>query len=160
MPGDVRRLTRADIGDAMALEREAFAPELHESPDALLRLIEIFPDGALGCFDDRGLCGFAFGVPLRAGETLDLGSPLASVPEDADIFYVHDVAVAARCRGKGLGRLLAERLLDVGRARGFTRGELVSVQGSAPFWERFGFGEVARLRYGQGIASIRMAGRL
>src|SRR4051794_13374300 len=118
MPRDIRALAPADIDAVAALEREAFAVELHDSAEALLRLIELFPEGALGCFDEDGLCGFAFGVPLPAGATLDLGAPLLSIAAAADTFYVHDVAVSARCRGEGLGRVLAERLLAVGRARG------------------------------------------
>jgi ribosomal protein S18 acetylase RimI-like enzyme len=160
MPRHVRRLTGDDVNAVAALEREAFAPELHESADALRRLIELFPEGAFGCFDEDGLCGFAFGVPLRAGTTLALGLPLDEVPQDADTFYIHDVAVASRCRRLGVGRLLAGHLLSAARARGLRRAELVSVQGSAPFWARFGFAEIERIRYGDGVVALRMAASL
>ena len=66
----------------------------HESDAALLRLIALFPEGAIGAVDEAGLCGFIFGVPLKAGTTLELRAPLAAVPPDADVFYVHDIAVA------------------------------------------------------------------
>jgi GNAT superfamily N-acetyltransferase len=153
----LRPLNRDDIGELHRLETECYAPALHESDAAFLRLIELFPEGAFGCFDGVGLCGYAFGVPLKAGQTLALRTPLETVPEDADTFYIHDVAVAERCRGRGVGRLLAERLLDLARARGFTRSELVSVQGSAPFWETFGFRRVREFEYAPGAPSITMA---
>ena len=66
------------------------------------------------------------------------------------------MAVADRCRGRGIGRALATRLLDLGRERGFTRSELVSVQGSAPFWETFGFRRVRAFDYAPGAASTKM----
>jgi len=153
----LRPLTPDDVPAIARLEAEAYLPSLHESDAAFVRLIELFPDGALGCFDEDGLCGYAFGVPLTAGSTLKLRVPLERVPPGADTFYIHDVAVAARCRGRGVGRLLAARLIDVGRDHGFARFELVSVQGSAPFWERFGFQRVQDFEYAPGVASIKMA---
>lgn len=152
----LRPLTRHDIEALHHLEAAAYLPSLHESDAAFLRLIELFPDGAIGCFDDEGLCGYALGVPLTSGSVLELQSPLDRIPDAADMFYVHDVAVAKRCRGRGLGRLLVTRLLEVAAARGLTRCELVSVQGSAPFWERFGFRSVRVFEYAPGAASIAM----
>jgi GNAT superfamily N-acetyltransferase len=152
----IRPLTRDDVPAIHALEVEAYLPPLHESAEAFIRLIEIYPEGAFGCFDEDGLCGYAFGVPLKGGTTLELRSPLAAIPADADTFYIHDVAVAARCRGRGVGRLLAGRLVDLARARGFVRSELVSVQGSAPFWEQFGFREERRFEYAPGAPSLKM----
>jgi ribosomal protein S18 acetylase RimI-like enzyme len=120
----------------------------------------VYPAGAIGAFDERGLCGFVFGVPLTRGRTLDLGSPLAALPPHADMFYVHDVAVARRCRGRGIGHELASRLLAVARAGGFRRAELVSVQGSAPFWKRFGFRVIRSFDYAPGAPSVQMAADL
>jgi predicted N-acetyltransferase YhbS len=87
---------------------------------------------------------------------LDLRTPLETIPAGADTFYIHDVAVAERCRGRGVGGLLAQRLLDLARTRGFRSCELVSVQGSAPFWERFGFQRILEFEYAPGAASTKM----
>jgi predicted N-acetyltransferase YhbS len=154
---EFRTLTPADLAAVHALEVEAYEPSLHESVDALARLIALFPQGAFGAFDEHGLCGFIFGVPLTRGTRLELRVPLASVPDHPDMFYVHDIAVAGRCRGQGVGRALAKMLLAVACARGFRYAELVSVQGSAPFWERFGFRAVRTFQYEPGAASVHMA---
>jgi len=151
-----RLLTPADVPAIDQLEADAYLPALRGATGTFVRLIELFPEGAIGCFDDEGLCGYAIGVPLMSGSTLELRVPLARVPAGADTFYIHDVAVAPRCRGRGLGRMLAERLIDVGRRHGFARFELVSVQGSAPFWERFGFRRVHEFEYAPGAPSTRM----
>jgi predicted N-acetyltransferase YhbS len=152
----LRPLTRHDIDALHHLEAESYLPSLHESDAAFLRLIELFPEGAIGCFDVQGLCGYALGVPLTSGSVLALQSPLDRIPDAPDMFYVHDVAVAERCRGRGIGRLLATRLLEVAAARGLTRCELVSVQGSAPFWARFGFRPVREFEYAPGAPSVTM----
>ena len=151
-----RSLTRDDIAGLHRLEAESYLPSLHESDEAFLRLIELFPDGAFGYFDDEGLCGYAFGVPLKAGSRLELRTPLERIPDEADTFYVHDVAVADRCRGRGIGYALGARLLELARERGFRRCELVSVQGSAPFWEKLGFRAVQSFEYAPGAASVKM----
>jgi predicted N-acetyltransferase YhbS len=157
---EFRQLTAADVPAVHTLEVEAYEPSLHESVASFERLLVVYPAGAIGAFDERGLCGFIFGVPLTRGMTLDLGSPLAALPEGADMFYVHDIAVARRCRGRGVGHELAARLLAVARQRGFRQAELVSVQGSAPFWERFGFRAIRSFEYAPGVPSVHMAADL
>lgn len=154
---ELRRLRPDDIAELHKLEAESYEPALHESDESFLRLIELYPEGAFGYFDAEGLCGYAFGVPLRSGSRLELRVPLAEVPADADIFFIHDVVVAERCRGRGLGSMLAATLVDLARARGFTGIELVSVQGSAPFWERAGFRRVSEFEYAPGAPSTKMA---
>ncbi len=156
----IRPLTSADIGDIHRLEAETYLPALHESDDAFLRLIELYPDGACACFDDEGLCGYAFAAPTKAGTTLALRARLDRIPEDADTFYIHDVAVAPRCRRRGVARLLVERLLALARERGFRRSELVSVQGSAAFWRKFGFEIADEFEYVPGVPSAKMAREL
>jgi GNAT superfamily N-acetyltransferase len=156
----LRRLTADDLPRVRALEAEAYLPALHESDAAFLRLMQLYPEGAFGYFDEAGLCGYAFAAPAVAGTTMPLRTPLDTIPEGADTFYIHDVAVAARCRGRGVGGRLAARLLAVAREQGFTRGELVSVQGSAPFWRRFGFETVYEFEYVPGAASAKMAARI
>lgn len=155
----LRALTADDIPLVRQLEEEAYLPALHESDEAFLRLIHLYPEGAIGGFDEQGLCGYAFGMPSIAGTTFALREPLERLPENADTFYIHDVAVAARCRGRGIGRLLATRLIDLAREKGFERSELVSVQGSAPFWRQFGFEPAYQFDYVSGVPSTKMVRR-
>ena len=151
-----RHLTPADLPELHRLEADAYEPAWHESDEAFLRLITLFPEGAFGFFDGAELCAYAFGVPLPAGAVLALKAPLERLPPGADMFYIHDVAVAARYRGRGLAARLVGTLQDLARARGFRACELVSVQGSAPFWERFGFERVADFDYAPGTHATKM----
>jgi ribosomal protein S18 acetylase RimI-like enzyme len=155
-----RPLTCDDVPAISALEAAAYLPSLHESAEAIVRLIALYPDGAIGAFDEEGLCGFILGVPLTRGMTLDLRVPLAAILPGADTFYVHDLAVAERCRGRSIGSELARRLLATARARGFSRAELVSVQGSARFWEACGFHAVRTFDYVAGAPSMQMEAML
>jgi predicted N-acetyltransferase YhbS len=152
-----RRLTPVDLDQIHRLEAETYVPSLHESDEAFLRIIELFPEGAFGIFDEDELCAYAFAVPLPAGTLLTLRAPLTALPPEADMFYIHDVAVGDRHRGRGLATQLVERLLDLARARGLRTSELVSVQGSAPFWQRFGFRRIEEFDYAPGAPATKMA---
>lgn len=156
----LRPLTADDILLIRQLEADAYLPDLHESDEAFLQLIRLYPAGAIGCFDGERLCGYGFGMPSVAGTVFALREPLERIQEHPDTFYIHDVAVAERCRGRGIGRLLATRLIDLAREKGFARSELVSVQGSAPFWQRFGFEPVADFEYVPRVRATRMARRI
>jgi ribosomal protein S18 acetylase RimI-like enzyme len=153
----LRGLTAADLPQLHRLEAETYLPVLHESDEAFLRIIELYPEGAFGLFEGGELCAYAFGLPLGAGTVLALKAPLDALPAGADMFYIHDVAVGERHRGRGLARRLVEELLRRARARGFRTSELVSVQGSAPFWQQFGFVRVAEFEYAPGAPATRMA---
>ena len=143
---EFRQLSPGDLPALHHLEAEAYEPALRVSDAAFLRLIELYPDGALGVFDGARLCAFAFALPLRSGTVLDLGAPLESLPPDPDAFYIHNVVVAPDCRGRGLAVAIVTTLFELARARRLDVCELVSVQGSSPFWEQFGFAPVAAFK--------------
>jgi ribosomal protein S18 acetylase RimI-like enzyme len=155
----LRPLTADDLPEIHRLEAETYLPILHESDEAFLRLIALFPEGALGLFEGYELCAYAFALPWRSGVVLELQSPPGELPPGADVFYIHDVAVGERYRGRGLARRLVEELLRIAVGRGFRRSELVSVQDSAPFWRQFGFELVAEFEYA-GAPAAKMARQL
>jgi ribosomal protein S18 acetylase RimI-like enzyme len=113
----LRRLTPGDIPQLHRLEAETYLPSLHESDEAFLKIIELFPEGAFGFFEGDELCAYAFAVPLPAGMVLELKTPLTELPPHADSLYIHDVAVGERHRGRGLATRLVATLLARARAR-------------------------------------------
>lgn len=151
-----RHLTPDDLPELHRIEADTYEAALHVSDESFLRLIALYPEGAFGFFDGDELCAYAFGVPQRAGSVLDLKAPLEALPPGADMFYIHDVAVALSHRGRGLAVQLVVKLLALAREQGFRASELVSVQGSAPFWERFGFAPVEAFEYVPGSPATKM----
>jgi GNAT superfamily N-acetyltransferase len=152
----LRRLTADDLPQIHRLEADTYLPSLHESDEAFLRIIALFPQGAVGFFDGDELCAYAFAVPLPVGSVLELKAPLRELPPRADMLYIHDVAVGERHRGRGLATRLVDAMLDLARARGMRTSGLVSVQGSAPFWQRFGFRRVEEFEYAPGTPATKM----
>lgn len=58
---------------------------------------------------------------------------------DADQYYIYDVAVLPPFRARGAVSEVVRRMLDVAEASGHATTGLVSVYGTAGFWERFRF---------------------
>ena len=66
------------------------------------------------------------------------------VPVDSSgkILYLHDLAVSSSARGMGLGKQLANKLIDTAKTMHYEKVLLVAVQGSSRFWASLGFSEV------------------
>ncbi len=116
-------------------------PTFPERPAVFLDRIALCPEGALVA--DRpdvraGLAAYALAHPASRHAPPRLDTVLGRLPADADALHVHDLAVDPACRGRGLAEAAVRRLLRLADAR-FAAATLVSVHGTPPFWERFGF---------------------
>lgn len=152
----IRRLELADIPEVLRIQKEAYAPQLLESAATFIRKLTLFPDGCLGYDSDGVLCGYAFAHPWRSGSVAPLHDEFLELPSDADCLFVHDVAVAERQRGRGIGHELILALFGIGERMKVARYTLVAVQASESYWQRFGFRAVETLGYAQGIQGARM----
>ncbi|PPC77183.1 GNAT family N-acetyltransferase [Pokkaliibacter plantistimulans] len=72
------------------------------------------------------------GVPA-----LNAALDIASKPQD--VFYLHDLAVSVRGRGRGIADTLVNKALQKARSDAFQYARLVAVQGARSFWQRYGF---------------------
>jgi GNAT superfamily N-acetyltransferase len=98
-----------------------------------------------GCFVlvvEGALHGYALSHPWRFGEPPLLNTLLRALPQVADTYYLHDIALAGTVRGGGLGGQIVTRLVAVALAAGVDNLSLVAVNGSVPFWQRQGFAMV------------------
>lgn len=153
----LRRLMFSDSPDVLRVQREAYEPPLCEPEDVFRNKMDLFPEGAVGCFEGDVLHGYLFAVAWRGDAALPLGERLDNVPPEADVLFIHDVAVSSAARGRGVGRLLADHAIAIARGRSAKRVTLVAVQSAEPFWERLGFRRVERIHYGPGVPATKMA---
>lgn len=140
----LRPMAEQDIPAVLAIQAECYASELLESAEIIRQRLLAFPELAWLAEDAAGVCAYLFGYRSRAGKVTPLGGAFAA-PDDADCLYLHDLAVAARAAGRGIGPALVQRLLDQGRAARLRYSALVSVQDSQGFWRRQGYAEQAAL---------------
>jgi ribosomal-protein-alanine N-acetyltransferase len=121
---------RDDVGAVVAIETEAFSSpwrretflELIDRPTAELLVM---------VHEEEGVVGYAvLWCVLDQGE-------------------LANVAIASRMRGRGLGRALLSRVLEVGKSRGVETVFLEVRKSNAPalgLYRRFGFSEVGQRR--------------
>ncbi len=126
----VRRMRAEDVDAVVAIETESFSSPWHR--ETFLELIDR-PTAELLVMEDavEGVIGYAVLWCI-----LDQGE-------------LANVAIASRMRGRGLGRTLLGRVLDIGRERGVETVFLEVRESNAPalgLYRRFGFAEVGHRR--------------
>ncbi|WP_404400694.1 GNAT family N-acetyltransferase [Pelagibacterium halotolerans] len=81
--------------------------------------------------------GYFLVHPWRLGTPPVLNALLGSLPDNPDTLYFHDLALLPQARGTGAAGEIVRRSIE--NAQPFTTISLVAVNGTAPFWSRFGF---------------------
>lgn len=128
----------------------------HPEDDAVLaERLALWPAGCLVLERSGRVAGYALSHPW-AGPAPALNTLLRTLPANAALYYLHDLAILPEARGGGAGAAAVGLLAREAARLGLPMG-LVAVSGSAPFWARQGFepsGEAA-LSYGAGAVAMR-----
>lgn len=133
-----RPLTPTDVNDLLRVA-ERIHPSLPESADVFAERIKLFPSGCLALVDPAtgSLVGYAISHLIKYRQPPDLDAMLGQITDEADQYYVHDVAILPEYQGCGYAREGIEKLFA--NAQGFDMMCLVSVYGTAGFWGKYGF---------------------
>jgi GNAT superfamily N-acetyltransferase len=114
--------------------------DFFEALEVMADKLAAYPAGCLVLErPDGGIGGYAVSHPYVRGRVPKLNHPLGGVPLDADIYYIHDIAIDAAARGQGRAEAIVTRLADHARQAGFAEMRLLSVNNSESFWTRRGF---------------------
>jgi GNAT superfamily N-acetyltransferase len=135
----VRAMTPGDAAAVLAVQQIAYPPSHHEDWAVLARKLQLWPAGCWVAQQDDELLGYLFSHPGRLNAPPLLHAALDGLPARPDAYALHDLALRPQAQGRGLGRLLFERVLQQAAAAGLPAISLVAVQGSAAFWARLGF---------------------
>lgn len=131
-----RKMSVRDV-EGLLRVADKIHPDLPESDHVFTERVKLFPEGCLVLVEGDEVCGYAISHPIRRHQPPALDSLLGKIAPDADQYYIHDLAILPRFRGRGLAAVCIDKLFAV--AKRFPTTCLVSVYGTAPFWERFGF---------------------
>jgi len=113
-------------------------PDLPERPEVLSEKMRLCPDGCRVLVAGDEIVGYGLAHPWKQHLIPPLDDFLERLPDDADCFYVHDVAVLADGRG-GAARAYVAAIEDLARSNGIATLALVSVYATRPLWQRLGF---------------------
>lgn len=152
-----RSMTTDDLDGVVQVAALGF-PDHFEGRDCFANRLALNPSGCFVLADaGGGVFGYLVAYPWRAGSAPALNILLDALPDDADLMYLHDLALHPQARGGGHAKPIVERLADQARAAGWSTMALVAVNDAAPFWARHGFevGDAPEIRaklasYGSG----------
>ncbi|WP_303784883.1 GNAT family N-acetyltransferase [Azovibrio restrictus] len=134
----LRPMEPADLEQVLAIQAQAYPPELHESAQVFSGKLRQFPGSNWVAQGDEGLLAYLFAQPalyLHPPSLNDPGTPVTG----ADALHLHDMAVAPAARGLGLARSLVRDCLEWGRRQGLHWATLIAVGDSPAFWAGQGF---------------------
>ncbi len=120
----------------------AVHPGFFEAPDVLAERQQLYFAGAYLLEVNERPAGYVLSHPWAMGTLPKLNTLLGGLPEAADTYYIHDLALLPVARRIGAASYITNALAKHARAHGFPTMSLVAVNGSVPFWERHEF-EVA-----------------
>jgi predicted N-acetyltransferase YhbS len=133
-----RAIRSEDVAAVMAVQAECYVPAMIESDAVMAARIEAAGAHCWVAEDGAGVCAYLLCYPSHLDKVTRLGAAFACA-DLPDCLYLHDLAVARRAKGKGMGPGLVGRALAQAAAAGLRHSALVSVQDSRAFWERLGY---------------------
>jgi len=158
----IRPLISTDVAHVLELQQLAYSETYLESDDSFAVKIASGPETCFGAWFDGRLVGYLVAVPLARDEPLSLNStqiqptPMA----EAQVLYIHDLAVHPERRKTGLGSVLLVHLYESATRYGIEAYSLVAVQNSSDYWAQRGFTAQEGLpAIGYGPEAVRMSRR-
>lgn len=127
-----------DIDDVVRVAALGF-PDHPEDRACFENRLALYPTGCFALQAADAVEGYLIAYPWRYGSAPALNSLIERPPADADLIYLHDLALSPAVRGRGAAGPVLDQLVDRTRAAGLDRVALVAVNQAAPFWERHGF---------------------
>lgn len=114
-------------------------PDFFEAPEVLAERQRLYRNGCYLLELGERPAGYVLSHPWRYGSLPALNSLLGAIPEGADTYYIHDLALLPVARRVGAASKIVKALIKHADAEGYQTMTLVAVNGSIPFWEKHGF---------------------
>ncbi|MDR6982627.1 putative N-acetyltransferase YhbS [Rheinheimera pacifica] len=135
----IRLINEADLGAIVAIQDSCYAAELFEDAGLIRRRLASQPHSCWLAENSAGeVLAYLFSYPSRNKQVAPLGSTFGSYA-DAELLYLHDLAVSHNARGMRLAPQLLACAEQYAAELGFHTLALVAVQGSVTYWQKHGF---------------------
>ena len=134
-----RPMVEADLDKVMDIQFRAYLPEFREKRQVFEEKLHRFPSGCWIAEIDGQPVAYLFSHPWMIDVPPLLDSLIGDIPEKPDCYFIHDLAVDPRFKGKGIGSELFSKAGESASECNLDKMALVSVQNSRGFWSKFGF---------------------
>ena len=125
--------------DAVFAIANTVHPGFFEAEAVLTEKFELYRNGCYLLEVGEKPAGYVLSHPWTLGDLPALDTPLGALPEPADSYYIHDLALLPLTRGLGAARQIVAALTKHAEAMGYPTMSLVAVNKSLPFWTKQGF---------------------
>ncbi|WP_165323382.1 GNAT family N-acetyltransferase [Rhizorhabdus phycosphaerae] len=133
-----RAMERQDI-DAVVHIADHVHMAFPERPEVIAEKFALYPEGCLILDGSQHAIGYVLAHPWHRATPPKLDHLLGAIPEGADTYYLHDLALLPEARGSGAGAAAVDRVVAQARRGGFRDISLIAVGDSVPFWTSRGF---------------------
>jgi hypothetical protein len=133
-----RAATEADVSEIDRIAKIVH-PDLPERAKTFAEKIALSPLTCFVAYDGKNVRGYAIAYPWRENDIPKLDTMFRSLPSDASVLFIHDVALLPSARGQGLVGELPKLFSVAGRKLGLKHATLAAVYGSEEAWFRYGF---------------------
>ncbi len=135
-------MTEADLDAVAAIAVLAF-PDHFEGRGCFANRLDLYPRGCFVLAEGSSVKGYLIAYPWRSESAPPLNTLIEAIPDEAEVVYLHDLALHPDVRGGGHTSKIVERLADQAQGDGWPAVALVAVNDAAGFWRRQGFVEQA-----------------
>jgi GNAT superfamily N-acetyltransferase len=154
-----RGLTALDLPDVEAIAAKVH-PDFPEDMAVFAERQRLYPEGTRLLELDGVPAGYILSHPWRFKALPELNALLGAIPDNADTYYLHDLALLPAARGTGAAAMIVGDILRHARAAGLASVSLVAVNGSLPFWYKHGFRALKAPELDDKLNSYEAAARL
>ena len=137
-----RPMTTADLDRVAEIATIGF-PDHFEGRPCFANRLALNPAGCFVLETPGGLEGYLVAYPWIGGAAPRLNTLIEAIPPDADVLYLHDLALTPAVRGQGWSKPAVAAVVDLAKAGGRATIALVAVNDAVDFWRGHGF-EVRR----------------
>lgn len=132
----IRLINEADLDAIVAIQDSCYAAELFEDAGLIRKRLASQPQSCWLAENNTGeVLAYLFSYPSRNKQIAPLGSDFGCYT-DAELLYLHDMAVSSNGRGMRLASQLLAHAEQYAADLGFNTLALVAVQGSVPYWQK------------------------
>ncbi len=155
-----RAMAVADLPDVTAISA-AVHGRYAEPIEIYAERLALYPTGCFVWDDEGAVRGLLVSHPWHRAKPPALGALLGAIPEGAETFYLHDIALLPETRGKGAGGAATQLVTALAARADLLDITLVAVNGADRFWAAQGFvyDDNAVAGYGAGTYVMRRAAR-
>lgn len=137
-----RPMQAADLPAVNALAA-LIHPAFPEDEAVFAERLRLYPQGCRVLARNEEIAAYVVSHPWLDRSPPALNALLGKLPARPSTYYLHDIALLPEARGSGAAIKVLTSLMEQAHMERLTSLSLISVNGSAGFWQRQGFVEVA-----------------